>query len=1023
MIATLRPFDYHGLMDSDRTMGAEEGGGRFFVFLRRHRSTALLLFVLLTLIAGVRVLSLPEALYPSIDFPRISVIVSTQDLPFSQMSVRVTRPVSVALRGIAGVREVRSRTSRGSAQFFVRFDWNTPMVLALSRVNQAIARVAPDLPPGTRSRAIRMISADTPVLQIALTSRTRSLSALTDLARYRLLPFLVNVSGVWKVEVVGSMSRELHVEVNPYELAGAGKTLPDVLAALPAHNRTGVVGRLSEYHQIALLEVHNALSGPDAVRRLFLPGAGQAPLPLSQVARVRWGTAPADALVRVAADGSPAVLLNVYRAHGESALAVVSRIDSRKATFLHLLPPGVDVLTTYDQGHVIGQAILHVAVALLVGMAAAFAVILLFLRRVRPFLLVATFVPMILVMTLGALSFLHQSINLLTLGGLAAGTGLVIDDFVVVLEGANRIRRLVRPFLFSSLATMVVLIPLFDLGGLAGAFFRPLALTLLLLLLVSLLVNIFLTPSFAAGLSVPGGGERPGQESEGRPGFFSGLMGRVRQVRWVALLALVLVVSGGALFRNRLPTNFMPRMDEGAFLVDIHAPPGTSVEDSDRAFSRIERFLATLPEVRSTSRRLGAEMGFYITEPTKGDIIVRLRDRRSRSVFAVIDQVRAFVRAKEPELEVDFPQILEDSLNDLVGTEAPVVLHIHGADRSVMERAVPAVEGLLGSVPGIVDVARSSRPVPTAYRINVRSEVAAAYHVDPAQVIANLRTGLWGTHAGFVMEGSLPRPLRVLESPEPFKTLEGIRRFPVETPSGLIPLSRLARIAGEPFVSEEDDTNLAPVISIAGRISGADLGSVTRRLDGLLPGLALPPSVWVDMGGYALWQKKSFRDLSLALGGAALLAIGVIYAMSRRAAPPLLLLGGVFFSVLLALLALAATGHSLNLSSFVGLVLVAGITAENGLLVVDRALSGQGSAGERFVLALADRWRPLLMTHAANALALLPLAVGTGAGLDMERSFAIAVMGGLAGSLVVSTLLLPLLGAGFFARSFERAAA
>ena len=1002
-------------MERPLTQEKDRPDEALFRFLHRHRKTFLLAFVLLTILAGVRLFSLPVALYPSIDYPRISVIVTTHDLPFSQMSVRVTRPVSVALRGIAGVREVRSRTSRGSAQFFVRFDWNTPMVLALSRVNQAIGRVMPDLPSGSRSRAIRMISADTPVLQISLLSRTRSLPELTDLARYRLLPFLVNIPGVWKVEIVGAKTRELHVEVNPYELAGAGKKLSEVVGALPAHNRIGVVGRLSEYHQITLLEVHNALSGPDAVRRLYLSGSGQAPLPLSQIARVRWGTAPGEDLVRVAADGQPAILMNIYRAHGESALRVVRRIEAREAAMRHLLPDGVTAKTTYDQGHVIGQAILHVSQALLVGIGAAFAVVLFFLRRPRPFLLMAAFVPMILVLTLGALSFLHQSINLLTLGGLAAGTGLVIDDFVVVLEGANRLRRLVRPFLFSSLATLVVLLPLFDLGGLAGAFFRPLALTLLLLLVISLVVNLLLTPSFLAG-------EEEGVDTArgDPPAILSGLLGKVSSVRWGALLVILVAIVIAGLFRDRLPTNFMPRMDEGAFLIDIHAPPGTSVEDSARAFSRIERFVGRLPEVRSTSRRLGAEMGFYITEPTKGDIIVRLRDHRSRSVFAVIAEVRAYVSQREPELSVEFPQILEDSLNDLVGTEAPAVLRIHGTDRQVMEQAVPKVETLLSSIPGVVDVARTSRPVPTAYRISLRSEMAASYHVDPDQVIQNLRIGLWGVQTGFVMEGSLPRPLRVMETPGAFRTLEDVRRFPVETPSGLIPLSRLARIGGEPFISEEDDTNLAPVISVEGRIDGTDLGTVTRQIDHSLATLSLPSSVWVDIGGYALWQKKSFRDLAMALAGAAILSVGVVYALARRFVPPLLLMAGVVFSVLMALTALAASGHSLNLSSFVGLILVAGITAENALLVLDRALEETGDVRERFSRSLSDRWRPLLMTHAANALALLPLAIGHGAGLDMERSFAIAVLGGLVGSLLVSTLLLPLLGAGFFGRSFER---
>ncbi len=987
------------------------GADRMLRFLRRHRLTALLMLLILTVLAGSKALTLPVALYPSIDFPRISVIVSTRDLPFSQMEVRVTRPVSMALRGVTGVREVRSRTSRGSAEFFVRFSWTTPMVLALSRVNQALARVFPDLPPGSRTRAIRMLSADTPVYQIALTSPSRSLSELTDLARYRLLPFLVNVPGVWKVEIVGGQGREVHVEVNPYELASAGKTMQDVLAALPDHNRIGVVGRLSEYHQILLLEVHNALSGLDPVRRVFLSGAGQAPLPLSQVATVRFGIRPADRMVRVSAFGKPAVLLNVFRAYRENALGVVNRIEAKRTVFEHLLPPGVTSRVTYDQGHVIGQAILHVSVALALGIGVAFAVILLFLRSFRPFLLVATFVPMILVLALGLLSLFHQSVNLLTLGGLAAGTGLVIDDFVVILEGGSRLPGLLRPFLFSSLASVVVLVPLFGLGGLAGAFFMPLALTLLFLLTLSLVVNLFVTPSFL--------GEEKGVRDHRRTERF--LHRIFRLPRWGVLAGLFLFFAASLLLLKRdLATNFMPRMDEGAFLIDIHAPPGTSLDDSDRAFSRIEAFLHTLPEVVSTSRRLGAEMGFYITEPTKGDIIVRLSDNRRRTVFQVIDQVRTFVRTTEPELSVDFPQILEDMLNDLIGTEAPVVVRIHGSDRVRMEQAVPAVVRLLQGVPGVVDVARSERPVPPASRIHIDSELAASYHLTPREVIDDLRTGLWGLRVTTVMEGEIPRPVRVMDSPEPFRTLEGIRHFPVETPTGLIPLSRIARWSEEPERSELDDLNLAPVISVSGRLSGADLGSVSARIKRGLSSLPLPPSVWVDLGGYATWQKKSFSGLTLALFFAVLLVTVVIFALVRRFAPPLLLLTGVFLSVDVSLLALALFHHSLNLSSFVGLILVAGISAENGLLVIDRALKATGEAQERFVRALSDRILPLVMTHLANALALFPLAVATGAGLDMERSFSIAVLGGLAGSLLSSVLLLPLLGTSWFAPSFER---
>lgn len=927
------------------------------------------------------------------------------------MEVRVARPVSMALRGVTGAMEVRSRSSRGSAEFFVRFSWNTPMVLALSRVNQALSRVLPDLPPGSRSRAIRMISADTPVYQIALTAPTRSLSSLTDLARYRLLPFLENVRGVWKVEIVGSRTREVQVAVNPFQLAGVGKTMGDVVASLPDHNRIGVVGRLTQYHQLLLLEVHNALGGLSSIRSLFLPSSGPAPVSLSQVATVRWGIRPADRTVRVAADGQPAVLLNVFRVHRENTLGLIRRIRAKQEVFDHLLPEGVRSRVTYDQGHTIAQAILHVSVALLAGLLGAFAVILLFLRRLRPFLLIATLVPLILVTAVGLLEVLHQSLNLMTLGGLAAGAGLVIDDFVVVLEGGARVRSLLAPFLFSSLATLVVLVPLFGLGGLVGAFFMPLALALLILLTLSLLVNLTITPFFlgAFGLSPKVGRFLPAFRIPDR--LPKGLV----PIALGAFFFLSFVVLS-----HRLSTNFMPKMDEGAFLIDLHAPPGTALADSERAFSRIERYLRTLPEVSSTSSRLGAEMGFYITEPNKGDIIVRLKDRRERKVFAVIDQVRAYVHATEPEMTVDFSQILEDMLNDLIGTEAPVVVRLHGEDRRTMTAALPAVIDMLARVPGVVDIARSERPVVPARHIHINGEVAASYHLTPRMVIRNLRTGLLGTPVTTVMEGSIPRKVRVMDRTEPFRTIEGIRDFPLETPTGLIPLSRIARWSDEPSRPEQDDQNLSPVVAISAHLSGTDLGTATAGIRKGMRDMLLPPSVWMELGGYAAWQKKSFHALTTALLFAIVLITGVIFSRVRRVGPPLVLVTGAIFAVVVALLALVLFGHSLNLSSFVGLILVAGIAAENALLVLDRAQRADGTARDRFREAIDDRILPLFMTHLANALALLPLVLGTGAGLDMERSFAIAVMGGLLGSLAASIFLVPGLVMAWFPNSLER---
>lgn len=935
------------------------------------------------------------------------MIVETRDVPFKEMESRITRSVGIALRGVRGVVDVRSNTSRGSSEFFVRFSWKSRMSLAVSRVNQALGRLRSVLPPGTTLRSLRMYPSDTPILGLSLSSPTTSLSDLTEMARYRIVPFLSNLPGVWKVEVVGAKTREYHVEVDPYKLAGTHRKLVDVIAALGRQNRIGVVGRVTQFHRMKILEVNNKIVSKRDLERIFIASQSGVSIPLREIASIRPGIRPLDRQVRVAADGGPAILVNVFRSHGKNTISIRNDLFGQWKGLLRLLPPDTKVGVFYDQGELIRKATIHVVIALLIGFLSALAIVLLLLRKIRPVLLMSVLIPAILCITLGILATLGQSLNLMTLGGIAAGVGLVIDDFIVIVEGGrerSRIVRLLKPFLFSGLITIIAIFPLFGIGDVVGAFFHPLAMTFVTLLAVSLLVNTFVTPYFLNGAE----GETQ-EASVGRRGFDA-----LVRYRRIGLAGIVVLGSVFVLFlQHSVSTNFMPRMDEGAFILTFHSPPGTSLGDTDRMITRVEKHILTLPAVVATSRRLGTEMGFFITEPNKGDIVVRLSDSRRESVFSTMQRLRGWVRENEPELTVDFAQILEDSLGDLIGVEAPITVQLHGADRSELLRWGRIIESRMKSLPGLVDVTLAVRPLAPAQDIRVHRQVASLYGLTPDGVIQETRTALLGTSATTILENDIPVNVRVLYPRQYGQDKLALERLPIETAKGLVPLSQIAAWEDLPDQYELEDLNASPLLTVKARQTGRNLGREIGLLKADLAKLPLPKTLWVTYGGYYTQQKKSFLDLKKALAGSLVLIFAVLFTYFGEWKVPAAVFISTLFAVLVGLVTLTLFHRSLNISSFVGLILVVGIAAENGLLVGDRFAGLAGSVPERLRGAVRDRLLPLVMTHLANFVALLPLGIGPGAGLDMEKSLAVAVMGGLLGSFFASVVLIPLLIASF----------
>jgi len=965
--------------------------------IRKYRGFSLLLTVVLSILGVIKAWNLPMTLYPSIDFPRVSVIVRSPNIPFAEMESRITRPVGITLRGVQGVRELNSRTMQGSAEFFLRFSWREQMSLALPRVAQAIGRVQGELPPGTTIQAIRMYPSDTPVLTLALSATADQLPQITRIAKTRLIPYISNLPGVWKSEIAGGKNPEIHVEVDPYKLSGAHRTFSDVVNALSTQNKIGVIGPRTEEHRLKTVQIDNTMTRTSDISKIFLPSPSGVPLPINLLATVQRGVRPSDETIRISANGKPSVLILIYRAHGGNALTIQRALLSHMDEFRRLLPKGCTPAIVYDQGELVSDAIRHVLWALAIGLAGAMVIVILILRKASPILLMGSLLPAILCISTGILGLLGETLNLMILGGIAAGVGLVIDDFIVIIEGGRHQKRmsgLLVPFILSGLITILALVPLFGMSGLVGAFFRPLAISFVTLLGVSLLVNTFVTPAFIH------------QETEMPVPVPTRILTRLSPAAILGTSALLFALL--LLPLTHLKTNFMARMDEGSFTIDFHAPVGSSINDMDRAVLRVEDHIRTLPGVIDTTRRLGTEMGFYITEPNKGDFVIRLSQNHPKSTFELIRELRPWVQKNEPELDTDYSQVMEDSLGDLIGVSAPVVIEIHGQNRKDLLGTARMIQKNLSGISGLVDLHLSVRPMGDTLDGHVIAPLAALSGLTPLAIITQTREELMGVSATTLLSPKGPLPVRVLYPSQYRNGLIPLSHLPITQSDGsLIPLSQVVTFSNTPPAIEEEDKNLSPILRIEGRLDHGNLGGVIKEIKTRVRSLTLPKSSWITYSGAYKQEQNSFRTLGEALLGSVLLIVTALYGMFRKWTPPLVLTAGIAFSVLSGIAALTLFGRTLNISSFVGLILVVGLSAENGFLVANRFESAKGSPLEKLKESLSDRFLPIVMTHLANAAALLPLAIGGGAGLDMERPLAVAVLGGLAGSFFSSVFLIP----------------
>ena len=1022
-------------------MPAEERADHYW--FARHSKSIIFLISALTVVGVYEALTIPVAVFPTTNFPRIIIGVDNGVMPIEQMEVVITRPLEEAVRIVPGLEDVRSVTSRGSAEIDLFFDWNVDMLETLQLVDAAVSRAQSTLPPTTEIQTHRLDFSSFPIIGYSLTSDTVPQKDLWELATYEIKPRLNRLPGVASVLIQGGQRPEFHVVVDPSRMLRARTSIADLVAAVNRTNLIDSPGLVSRNHQLFLSLITGQVHSAEEIGAIVVKHVNNVPVRIQDVGTVEQAVEPV--YTAVSANGKPALLLSVNRQPDSNTVQVADEVHQEMAAIRPALPSGVEMRPYYDQSNIVQESIASVRDAIVIGLFLSGLIIWLFLRDWGTAVMTGLVVPVTMVVTFIAMKILGQSFNLMTLGGLAAAVGLVIDDKIVVVENivlhrdngegpltatASALKELTVPLIGSTLTPIVVFLPLITITGVTGTFFSALAIAMSVALLTSLVLALVWTSNLSTRL-IRRGKEAHVDKRHQDAALDLSLFGRLlflyeRSLRRslkhplaLAGMAAVLVAASYLSYRA-LGSDLLPAFDEGGFVLDYVMPAGSSLQETNRVLRHVETILRDTPEVESTSRRTGLELGLAaVTEPNTGDIAVKLKEDRSRSVDEVISDVRAKVVSSEPGLDVEFIQVLQDMIGDLTGAPEPVVVKLFSPDPDLLSTWAPQVAEALekvtvGGKTPVVDVEDGIE--------NTTSGPALRFNVNPeAADRAGFSAEELGTVGVAMVEGEPANesvlindrtyPLRIRYPPSARASLESMSNTMLVSSAGstatLGSLTTIDELPGQVQVRRE---NLQRLVEVTARLEGVDMGTGVAAVQKAVADLKLPPSIRVEYGGTYREQQKSFRDLGVVLALAVVLIFLVLLFEFRSFTPPVAILSSAILSTSGVFFALFVTRTTFNVASFMGLIMVVGIVAKNGILLLDaneKFRSNGLSPEEAIVQAGLRRLRPIVMTALAAVAGMLPLALALGAGSQMLQPLAIAVIGGILISMVLSLIVTP----------------
>jgi CzcA family heavy metal efflux pump len=1000
-------------------------------FATRHAISITFIAVVLCLAGIFCARDTPSSVFPKTDFPRIVILVNNGIMPANEMMATVTRPIEEAMKSIPGVVSVRSSTTRGSAIVNVMFSWGTDMQRAELYVLGKLSGIRSDLPATASTDVSRVaFSLSYPIIGISLTSDTRSQMDLWNEATYTIKPMFLQIPGVANVEILGGHQPEYHVVVDPLKLQAAHLGLSDVSGALTENNLVAAAGMIVENYHLYLTTVDGRVHSPADIGNVVIAVQGGHPIRIQDVAKVARG--PAPAFTSITAQGRQAVLFNIESQPDASILQIAADLQKDLQQLLQELPPGMHLAFFYDQSQFVRDSVGSVWDAILFGLILSVVILYFFLKSWGSVWTAIVTIPISVLITFVVMKVVGMSFNMMTLGGIAASIGLIIDNAIVVVEamchrlaaGGPRLQciheamgEILTALIGSTLTPVVVFLPLAYLGGMAGVFFRALGLTMVVSLLVSLLLAVTLTPSLAAWLirgrtTAASTGQEAGFVLRPVLQIYEATVRWALRHAWLTLLVCAAIFVASIFIFRQLETDFLPKFDEGGFVMDYTAPPGTSLAETARILDDAEQSIRTNADVEGYSRRLGTQLGPFITEPNVGDYLIKLKANRKHTTEQVLDAMRHDFDQRFPMMNWDFHGYLDDLIGDLQMAPTPIEIKLFSPDMEWLQKTAPRVQyEITNDFPAIVDSFDGLTASGPSINLRVRPADAQRFGLT-AQDIANaVNTALLGQVSSYVLHGDRIVNIRVLAEPKSVDTISKLRNLPIRTPGGaVVRVEQVADLSVAPNEYELNREDLQQDDIVSARLEGVDLGTAMREIQTRLNRAKWLPPGSVEYGGLYRLQQESFRNLLAVLLAAILLVFTVLLIEFRSFYEPIAIVFGSVLALFGALAALWLTGISLNIISYLGMIIGVGIVAKNGILVLDyfQQLRAQGvEMVEALVQAGHRRLRPVLMTSLAAALGMLPLAKGAGTGAQMLQPLGIAVIGALFISVLLSLIATP----------------
>ena len=994
-------------------------------FFNSYKNPVTVLIVIIILGGFFAYSKMQTALFPEITFPKIKIIADAGQQPVKKMMITVTRQLENAIKQVPDLQRIRSTTSRGSCEISAYMDWYTNIDISKQRIESKINEIKNTLPPDIQITVERMNPSILPITGFSLESKNRSPIEMKLLAMYTIKPFLSQVEGVSEIRIIGGKQKEYWMVLNVQKMSSLGITPDMVNTALAQTNFIKSNGYLSDYRLLYLTVTDAAVSSKEQLSNIVLSNNGKRIILLKDIAEVQ--IQEAKEYIKVNANGHEGILLAVIKQPNSNLVDLSERMNQKLKELKKIIPKDVTIQPFYVQADFVKDSIKSVTDSLFVGLALAIIVAIIFLRSLKASSVILITIPVILCLSIICLYAIGQTLNIMTLGALAAAIGLIIDDAIVVVEQIHRTHEehpeepsnklvkkaldyLLPALVGSSLSTIVIFLPFVLMSGVAGAYFKVMTDTMIITLVCSFFVTWIALPVIYLRLS-----RKVNRVKKTK------VQHKVPNQKWVGFFItkpyLSLIIIGALAFSvyfiyPKLETGFLPEMDEGSIVLDYNSPPGTSLEETDRILREVEKILVKVPEVEAYSRRTGTQMGFFITEPNRGDYLIQLKKSRTKTTEEVISDIRKKVESTQPALRIDFGQVIGDMLGDLMTSVQPIEVKVFGNDQATLQSLSKKIAAIIGKVEGTADVFDGIVIAGPSINIEPNYSAMAQYGITASNLQFQMQSSLEGNLVGTVYDKDQLSNLRLIYPGSKTLSVADIEKTPVFLPSGkLHPINQLANIRinnGDAEIQREDLQSMGVVTA---RLEKRDLGSTIKDIQkSINDNIVLPQGYAIVYGGSYADQQQSFKELLIILISSSLLVFGVILFLFKDFSISMIILLISVLGISGSYMGLYFTGTALNVGSYTGLIMIVGIIGENAIftfLQFRESLKLSNNVDEAIIYSISTRLRPKLMTALGAIIALLPIAMGIGTGAQLHQPLAIAVIGGFIIALPLLLIVLP----------------